>query len=107
VIHRAAARKSTTNWVKQTKAASSLILLVSTARREETRETGVAVISIKGRKALNDERRPVPSLKFALADTNELHCCDRVCLRDHKTLFPFTPLNARAIMVMHTMVLCR
>lgn len=32
---------------------------------------GLAAIRIKGRKTLNDERRPVPFLKFALADTNE------------------------------------
>lgn len=76
---------------------------LSRPREGRTREPGVTAISIKGRKTLNDERRPVPFLKFALADTNELQCRDRVCLRDRETLFPFIPLScARTIMVMHT-----
>lgn len=60
---------------------------LSRPREEGNERTGVATISIKGRKALNDERRPVPFLKFALADTNELHRRDRFCLRDRETLF--------------------
>lgn len=61
--------------------------------RKEGGSASRTAISIKGRKALNDERRPVPFLKFALPDTNELRHRDRVCLRDRETLFPFAPLS--------------
>lgn len=103
LIHRAAVRKSTTlaNWVRLTKAASSPSPVDSRRRdREKERNGSRIAITIKGRKALNDERRlfplPPPSLPI-LVTFLEIRfggyervafSRDRVCLRDREALFP-------------------
>lgn len=120
LIHRAAARKSTALLrigLGRQKAAASLIHVVATARRRERKSH-----SYHDKRKENAEwwttflpffpppsRSPHPAtfLEIRLADMNELRSSrDRVCLRDRETLFPFVPLSARTIMVMHT-GLCR